>query len=92
MAMAYDDDGGLKPNNQLEEGRWISISETSATTTVGELQTSNLKGDDDASIDELLTGTAENAWAHNLLVLAACQGEREGLIMGVTKSSLSLSK
>ena len=51
MAMAYDDDGGLKPNNQLEEGRWMSISETSATTTAGELQTSDLEGDDDASID-----------------------------------------
>ena len=51
MAMAYDDDGGLKPNNQLEEGRWMSILETSATTTAEELQTSDLEGDDDASID-----------------------------------------
>ena len=51
MAMAYDDDGGLKPNNQLEEGWQMSILETSATTTAEELQTSDLEGDDDASID-----------------------------------------
>ena len=38
---------------------------------------------------ELLTGAAENAWAHNLLVRAARQGKREGLIDGVTRSSLS---